>query len=282
MAEGDFFSSLDVDNSARVAVVGSTVAKTLFGDSDPVGQKLRIGLGRNNFLSLDVVGLLQSVGGNTTNSQDNQIYVPISLAQRQISAVRGARNASVVSKITVQVTDKSQIDAAKKGISDLLLSRHNVTTPDFVLNSQDDIAAAANEVNRTMTMLLGVVAGISLVVGGIGIMNIMLVSVTERTREIGIRKAVGAKRSDILMQFLTEALTVTVLGGLFGIVAGVGSAQFLNGRSIAGVGENIQTVISWTSVFAALAVSGVIGIFFGLYPANRAAGLRPIEALHYE
>jgi putative ABC transport system permease protein len=129
---------------------------------------------------------------------------------------------------------------------------------------------------------LGSIAGISLVVGGIGIMNIMLVSVTERTREIGIRKAVGARRVDIMTQFLTEALTVTVLGGLLGIGAGIGVAELLNGRSIAGLGENIQTVVSWTSVVVAFGVSGGIGIFFGLYPASRAAGLSPIQALRYE
>jgi ABC-type antimicrobial peptide transport system permease subunit len=133
-----------------------------------------------------------------------------------------------------------------------------------------------------MTVLLGTIAGISLVVGGIGIMNIMLVSVTERTREIGIRKAVGARRVDIMMQFLTEALTVTAMGGIIGIAAGLGTAQMLNGRNIAGLGDNVQTVVSWTSVVAAFVVSAVIGIFFGLYPAQRAARLRPIEALRYE
>jgi putative ABC transport system permease protein len=133
-----------------------------------------------------------------------------------------------------------------------------------------------------MTVLLGSIAGISLIVGGIGIMNIMLVSVTERTREIGIRKAVGARRGDIMMQFLTEALTVTVAGGLIGIAMGVGTAEFLNGRNIAGLGNNVQTVISWSSVAVAFLVSAAIGIFFGLYPANRAAGLSPIQALRYE
>ncbi len=133
-----------------------------------------------------------------------------------------------------------------------------------------------------MTLLLGSIAGISLLVGGIGIMNIMLVSVTERTREIGIRKVVGARRGDIMMQFLTEALTVTILGGLVGIAVGVGAAEFLNGRNIGGLGENVQTVVSWTSVVAAFAVSAGIGIFFGLYPAQRAARLHPIQALRYE
>ncbi|HLF78653.1 MAG TPA: ABC transporter permease [Dehalococcoidia bacterium] len=282
MEEGEFFSSLDVDQSKRVAVLGSTIAKTLFPGGDPVGQSIRLGLGRNNFMSLEVVGLIKGVGGNAQESRDGQIYVPITLAQRQIAAFRGVRGAQIVNKITVQLQNKDQAETAKKAIEDLLKQRHNVQQPDFVLNSQDDIAAAANEVNKTMTVLLGAIAGISLVVGGIGIMNIMLVSVTERTREIGIRKAVGARRVDIMMQFLTEALTVTALGGLIGIAVGLGTAQLLNGQTIAGLGENVQTVTSWTSVVAAFVVSAVIGIFFGLYPAQRAARLRPIEALRYE
>jgi putative ABC transport system permease protein len=282
MQEGEFFSSLDVDQSQRVAVLGSTIAKTLFPDSDPVGQSIRLGLSRNNFLSLEIVGLIKPVGGNAQESRDGQIYVPITLAQRQLAAFRGVRGAQLVHKITVQLQNKDQAGAAKKAIEDLLKQRHNVQQPDFVLNSQDDIAEAANEVNKTMTVLLGTIAGISLVVGGIGIMNIMLVSVTERTREIGIRKAVGARRVDIMMQFLTEALTVTAMGGIIGIAAGLGTAQMLNGRNIAGLGDNVQTVVSWTSVVAAFVVSAVIGIFFGLYPAQRAARLRPIEALRYE
>jgi putative ABC transport system permease protein len=282
MEDGEFFSSLDVDQSRRAAVLGSTMAQRLFPGGNPVGQSIRVGLGRNNWLSLEVVGLLKPVGGDAQESRDVQIYVPITLAQRQIAAFRGVRGAQIVNKITVQLQGKEAIPAAKVAIEDLLKQRHNVNQPDFELNSQDDIAAAANEVNKTMTVLLGAIAGISLVVGGIGIMNIMLVSVTERTREIGIRKAVGARRVDIMMQFLTEALTVTALGGLLGIGVGIGAAELLNGQSIGGFGDDVQTVISWTSVVAAFVVSAAIGIFFGLYPAQRAARLRPIEALRYE
>jgi putative ABC transport system permease protein len=208
--------------------------------------------------------------------------VPLSTASRQISVQRSSQAGTVVGQITVQVGNKSQIEATKQAIDQLLRDRHNVAQADFTIESQEDIQAAINEVSQTMTVLLGAIAGISLVVGGIGIMNIMLVSVTERTREIGIRKAVGAQRNDILMQFLTEALTVTVAGGLLGVAAGVGAAQFMNGKDIAGLGENVQTVVSWTSVVVAFAVSAAIGIFFGLYPAQRAARLRPIEALRYE
>jgi putative ABC transport system permease protein len=282
LTEGEFFNSVDVDQSKAAVVLGSNLVQTLFPEGDPIGQTLRLGVGRNNFLSLEVVGILASVGGTGSTSRDNLIYVPFTLAQRRISSQFGARSASLVSQITVQLRDREDVSAAKQAISDLLLSRHSVSSADFVIQSQDDIAATANEVNRTMTVLLGAIAGISLFVGGIGIMNIMLVSVTERTHEIGIRKAVGARDSDILMQFLTEALAVTLLGGLLGVGAGITTAQFLDGKDIAGLGNNIRTVISWTSVAAAIVVAGVIGVFFGLYPAERAARLNPIDALRYE
>ena len=282
MSEGDFFSSVDVDQAKEAVVLGSSIVQTLFPDRDPIGQTIRLGVGRNSFLSLEVVGILAPVGGTGPNSRDNLIYVPFTLAQRRISSQFGARSASLVSQITVQVRDKSDVSTAKQAIADLLLSRHNVSSADFVIQSQDDIAATANEVNRTMTVLLGAIAGISLVVGGIGIMNIMLVSVTERTHEIGIRKAVGARDSDILMQFLTEALAVTLLGGLLGVGAGIAAARFLDGRDVAGLGNEIRTVISWTSVAAAIVVAGVIGVFFGLYPAERASRLNPIDALRFE
>src|SRR4029077_9374080 len=161
--------------------------------------------------------------------------------------------------------NKDHIAGIKNELDQLLRQRHKVVDPDFVVESQEDIQATIGEVSKTMTILLGAIAGISLVVGGIGIMNIMLVSVTERTREIGIRKAVGATKSDIMMQFLTEALTVTLMGGLIGIAMGLGTAQLMNGKDIAVLGSNVQTVISWSSVIAAFVVSGAIGIFFGLY-----------------
>jgi putative ABC transport system permease protein len=281
LAEGDFISLNDIDTRARVVVLGATVATRLYPESSPVGESIRLSLGRL-VITATVTGVLAPKGGSVAASQDNQIYLPISTVQNQIQAARGARNTNIVNQITVQVGSKGQIGAAKQAIDSVLRERHQVVTPDYTIESQEDIQAAINEVSQTMTVLLGSIAGISLVVGGIGIMNIMLVSVTERTREIGIRKAVGARKADIMMQFLTEALTVTVLGGLLGIAVGIGTAQFLNGRDIAGLGQNVQTVVSWTSVAAAFAVSAAIGIFFGLYPAQRAAKLRPIEALRYE
>jgi len=281
VASGQFISQDNLDRRSRVAVLGASIAQTLFGDNDPVGQQVRFGFGRN-IVTANVIGVLQPKGGNSAASQDNQVFVPITTAQSQIQVQRTARNTSTVSQITVQVADKSQINQAKADITDLLLTRHQVAEPDFTVESQEDLSAAANQVSQTMTVLLGSIAGISLVVGGIGIMNIMLVSVTERTREIGIRKAVGARRADIMMQFLTEALAVTVAGGLLGIGAGIGVARFLDGRSIAGLGSDVQTVISWTSVAVAFCVSAAIGLFFGLYPASRAARLSPIQALRYE
>jgi putative ABC transport system permease protein len=281
VATGQFITQDDVDRKTRVVVLGATVAQTLFGDADAVGQQVRFGFGRN-LLTATVEGVMTAKGGNASTSQDNNIFVPLTTAESQIQALRSARNTTIVSQITVQASSKSNITRAKADITELLLERHQVAEPDFTVESQEDLTAAVNQVSQTMTVLLGSIAGISLVVGGIGIMNIMLVSVTERTREIGIRKAVGARRADIMMQFLTEALAVTIAGGLIGIATGLGVAHFLNGRNIAGLGNNIQTVVSWTSVVVAFLVSAVIGIFFGLYPASRAAQMNPIQALRYE
>ena len=282
VTDGVFISDDDVTRTARVAVLGATVAHTLFPDGDPVGQQVRLTQG-NNSLNVQVVGVLNAQGGNSTSSYDDQLFLPLSTVQRQLSFQRNARNASaVVSQITVKVSGKNDIESSKAAITQLLLQRHEVATADFRVESQEDLAASAQEVSQTMTVLLGSIAGISLIVGGIGIMNIMLVSVTERTREIGIRKAVGARYADILMQFLTEALTVTILGGLLGIAAGLGAAHFLDGRNIAGLGDNVQTVVSWPSVAIAFVVSAAIGLFFGIYPAQRAAKLKPIDALRYE
>jgi putative ABC transport system permease protein len=281
VGSGAFFTDDDVTQTARVAVLGATVATTLFPDgADPVGQQIRI-QGQNS-VTLQVVGVLKAQGGNSASSYDNQMFVPLTTVQRQLSRTRGSQNTAVVSQITVKVQGKGSLNSAKTAITQLLMERHSVATADFTVESQEDLAASALEVSQTMTVLLGSIAGISLVVGGIGIMNIMLVSVTERTREIGIRKAVGARQADIMMQFLTEALTVTIIGGLVGIVGGVGAATFIDGKSIAGLGDNVQTVISWPSVGIAFLVSAAIGLFFGIYPAQRAARLRPIDALRYE
>ncbi len=211
VASGQFITQDDVDRKTRTVVLGASVAQTLFGDSDPTGQQIRFGFGRN-LITVNVIGVMAKKGGTSTASQDTSIFTPITTAESQIQVQRNARNATLVSQITVQASSKSQIPRAKADITELLLQRHQVADPDFTVESQEDLSAAADQVSQTMTVLLGSIAGISLVVGGIGIMNIMLVSVTERTREIGIRKAVGARRADIMMQFLTEALAVTVAG----------------------------------------------------------------------
>jgi putative ABC transport system permease protein len=282
LASGEWFTDEDVSRSSRVVILGANVAQRIFGENDPVGSRIRFGILRR-VISFTVIGVLTPKGGNSTQSQDDQVFVPLTTSQKQIQSAFGTRGGfSTVNQITVQATNKDAIAGIKTELDQLLRQRHKVVDPDFVIESQEDIQATIGEVSKTMTILLGAIAGISLVVGGIGIMNIMLVSVTERTREIGIRKAVGARKSDIMMQFLTEALTVTVAGGLIGIAMGLGLAQFLNGKDIAGLGSNIQTVVSWSSVVAAFIVSACIGIFFGMYPASRAAGLRPIEALRYE
>jgi putative ABC transport system permease protein len=282
LASGEWFTDDDVQRASRVTILGANVAQRIFGENDPVGNRIRFGVLRR-VISFTVVGVLTPKGGNSTQSQDDQVFLPVTTSQKQIQSAFGGRSGvSTVNQITVQAGNKDQIAGIKTELDQLLRQRHKVVDPDFVIESQEDIQATIGEVSKTMTILLGAIAGISLVVGGIGIMNIMLVSVTERTREIGIRKAVGARKSDIMMQFLTEALTVTILGGLLGIAMGLGTAQFMNGKDIAGLGSNIQTVVSWNSVIAAFIVSAAIGIFFGMYPASRAAGLRPIEALRYE
>ncbi|HEU0075736.1 MAG TPA: ABC transporter permease [Dehalococcoidia bacterium] len=282
MAQGVFFTDEDMQTRSRTVVLGAAVAEQLFPEGNPLDQQVRLSLGNRINVNARVVGVLAAQGGDVSGSQDDQVLMPLTTVSTQVSVTRGAGNTSLVSQITVQVESGGQVDDAKDAITLLLQQRHTVAEPDFTVESQQDLADAANEANAALTVLLGAIAGISLVVGGIGIMNIMLVSVTERTREIGIRKAVGARKGDILLQFLTEALTVTVLGGLIGVGAGVGVAEFLQGRDIAGLGEDVQTTVSWSAVIAAFAISGAIGVFFGLYPASRAANLRPIEALRYE
>jgi putative ABC transport system permease protein len=193
---------------------------------------------------------------------------------------RSPSGSSNVQQIVVKVTEGSKVDETKEDIRQLLLERHDYTE-DFTVSTQNDLTAAARDVSRTLTMLLGAIAGISLVVGGIGIMNIMLVSVTERTREIGIRKAVGASRSDILLQFVVEAIIVTLVGGAVGVLAGVVAARIANGQDF-GTGSPVTTMVAPWSIFVALGVSAIIGLFFGIYPAFRASRLNPIEALRTE
>ena len=278
-AEGDFLTQQDVSASSSVAVLGATTAQNLFGDLDPVGQTIRIGRGQIA-IPFRVVGVMEAKGGTGLGNQDDQIFVPISTLVRKLQVARTAEGSYQVGQIDVEVASKSRIDPAVQTLGDLLRTRHRVAEDDFTIQSQEDTLQALTQTTRTFTILLGSIAAISLVVGGIGIMNIMLVSVTERTREIGIRKALGARRRDILLQFLVESLAVSALGGLLGVAVGVGAARLVNGRQLGA--QTLYTSVAASSVLLAVLVAAAIGIFFGLYPALRASRLNPIEALRYE
>jgi putative ABC transport system permease protein len=213
------------------------------------------------------------------------ILVPLSTMQARLDRNRNSRASQTVDQINVQLADdqKTTSDAAVQNIGDLLRQRHRVAQDDFTIRSQEDLLQTANQITGFITIFLGSVAGISLLVGGIGIMNIMLVSVTERTREIGIRKAIGAKRRDILSQFLIEATVVSIVGGAIGILLGAGGSRLLNGVRLGGPGaQPVQTLVAPDAILLAFTVSALIGLFFGVYPAVKASRLNPIEALRYE
>ena len=268
-AEGGNFSAADVNASTKVALLGNTVATNLFGEANPVGQIVRI-----QNAPYTVVGLLETKGMNMMGmDQDDVVLVPWTSAMVRLTGADSFRS------ITVQVDSADQVDRVMEDIAALLRQRHHLregAEDDFHIHSQQEIMEMATSTAKTMTILLGAIAGVSLLVGGIGIMNIMLVSVTERTREIGVRMAVGARGGDILLQFLVEAVVLSVGGGLIGIGLGIGVAQIVSAK----VGWN--TLVSPQSVALAFLFSAAIGIFFGFYPARKAAGLDPIEALRYE
>jgi len=272
---GEFINQSNVNSRSLVAVLGANVANTLFNGEDPVGQSIRI-----NNVTFRVIGLLEAKGGSGFGNQDDQVLVPLTTAQSRLQRSRsGAGN--VVSQISVQVADANQMDLAIQQISEVLRVRHHVRyEDDFTIRSQQDMLASANQITGVLTLFLGGVAGISLLVGGIGIMNIMLVSVTERTREIGIRKAIGATRSNVLAQFLTEATILSVLGGLIGIAVGAGIARLIAGFPMGSV--TLKPVVALDSILLATLFSLMVGLFFGIYPAFRAARLNPIDALRYE
>jgi len=280
---GRFINEDDITRKGLVAVVGANVAEQLFGDVDPIGRTVRLTVGafRVYFsFSFLVVGVMERKGATATGDEDDLMLIPLPTMQARIPYIRNPKGQSNVHQITIKVTDPDKFGQAKEELSALLRERHGVAKDDFTIRSQEDLVSTVNAVSQTLTVLLGSIAGISLIVGGIGIMNIMLVSVTERTREIGIRKAVGATRRDIMMQFLVEALTVTMLGGGIGVALGITLAKLANGQTVAS--QDVQTVISPLAVILAFGVSAAIGIFFGLYPAFRASRLNPIEALRHE
>ena len=271
---GRVFTQEDVDGAAKVAILGQTVAQSLFGDTDPIGQTVRV-----KKLLCTVVGVLDNKGQNTFGQdQDDVIVIPLTTAKRKVLGVSLA-NARTVNGISIKVADNEDLKEVQQHIRDLVRQRHRLQPgqdDDFGIRSAAEMVQTKDEQAQLMTKLLMSIASVSLLVGGIGIMNIMLVSVTERTREIGLRMAVGARGRDILTQFLVEALTVALIGGSVGVVAGLG-ASF----ALAYFGE-WRTVISPPAILLAFTFSGLIGIFFGFYPARKAAGLNPIDALRYE
>jgi putative ABC transport system permease protein len=269
VADGGFISDQHIAVKAKVAVLGPTTASDLFGEGvSAVGNTIRI-----NGMQFTVVGVTVSKGGSGFNNQDDIVYIPFSTAQQFLFG------GNYVTSIDIQAQDASSMTQIQDDITTLLRGRHNLAenaTADFSILNQNDIVQTASSVTGTFTILLGAVAGISLVVGGIGIMNMMLTTVTERTREIGLRKAIGAKRKDINKQFLAEAIVLTVIGGILGIILGAAVSFFVNYFGV------LTTKVSFRSVLLAFGVSAAIGIAFGYYPARRAAGLNPIDALRYE
>jgi putative ABC transport system permease protein len=266
VTDGTFLTSTDVQTHARVVVIGTTVSTDLFGAQDPIGQAIQL-----NGTSYTVEGLLASKGSNGFQDQDSVVLLPLTTAQDTLVGHSGQLN-----QILVEATSPSTVTAAESEATAILTPSHSNTdgSAAFSVLNQSSLLQTSSSSTHTFTVLLAAVAAISLLVGGIGVMNIMLVTVTERTREIGIRKAIGARKADVLGQFMTEAGLLAVLGGITGVVAGLVGGQF----KIVGV----QPVIQSYSVLLALGVGVAVGLFFGIYPANRAASLRPIEALRYE
>ena len=288
LAAGEFFTDLDIRVNSQVAVIGSVTATNLFGEGvDPTGQTIQLrqvfgvggpgGAQRARILNFRVIGMLETKGTTFGFSRDDQILVPTTTAQRVLTGRTNSVNA-----IVVKAASSDQMANTTADVTDILLRRHKISDPvsaDFTVTNQNDTLAALNQITGTFTLLLAAIGGISLLVGGIGIMNIMLVSVNERTREIGIRKAVGARRRDILTQFLIEAIGLTGIGGILGILLGWGITVVVKQIPAA---SQIPILITPGTVAVAVGVSVGIGVIFGLYPAMRAARLHPIQALRYE
>ncbi len=271
---GRSFTLQDVDSAAKVAVLGQTVVQNLFGEADPVGQAIRI---KN--VPFTVTGVLTPKGQSPTGQdQDDVILVPISTARQKVTGTNMA-NAHAVGTLMVQAAGPKLMDEAQNEMQALLRQRHRLQPgqdDDFTIRNLSEVFAAQESSSRVMSILLGAIASVSLIVGGIGIMNIMLVSVTERTREIGLRLAIGAKTYDILSQFLVEAVTLSILGGVAGIIIGTVASLMISYFA------KWSTLVSPTSIVMAFAFSGLVGVFFGYYPARKAAMLDPIDALRYE
>ena len=272
--KGSFLADEDITGNAPNVVLGANVATSLFAEDDPIGKTIRV---NNN--SFKVVGVMEAKGGTGFGSRDNAVYIPLPIAAAKFT---GGRQRSIgsgksVNGIDIKAATTEDVDAAISEINEVLNARHRTRNgqPDFTVLNQADQIKNAQDQQRTQQIFLLVIAGISLLVGGIGIMNIMLVSVTERTREIGIRKAIGAKERDILTQFIVESILISFIGAIIGVVIGLSAAI------IVGITWK-RTIISIESIFMAMAFAIAVGLFFGVYPAQRASRLRPIEALRYE
>ncbi len=285
LAYGEFFTESDLRLNSQVAVIGSITAASLFGDADAVGQTLQLrqagppgqggGGQRSRIINFKVIGVLEAKGSTFGFSRDDQILVPATTSQRVLTG-----RTNVVNAIVIKAASSETMALTTEDVRTVLLARHKIADPasaDFTVTNQNDTLAALSTITTTFTILLGSIGGISLLVGGIGIMNIMLVSVNERTREIGIRKAVGARRRDIMMQFLIEAIALTGTGGILGILLGWGITEVVKRFQ-----PDVLVVITAGTVAVAVGVSVAIGVIFGLYPAMRAARLHPIQALRYE
>jgi putative ABC transport system permease protein len=268
VTEGRFFTQDELDNTERVAVIGVEVRTNLFGTASPLSQTIRIN--QDNFV---VVGILEKKGQQGWQNQDDQILIPITTAQRRVFG------SDFLTGITIKVQSEKDVDIALVEVEKVLRRQHRLNRDqdnDFSIRNQSDVISTMQETNKTFGFLLAAIAGVSLLVGGIGIMNIMLVSVTERTREIGIRKAIGARRRDIMLQFLVESTTLALAGGIIGIILGVLASYLLSALA------HWNTLISLSSILLSFGFSTAVGLFFGIYPARKASLLNPIIALRYE
>ncbi|MFC1941814.1 ABC transporter permease [Chloroflexota bacterium] len=271
IASGNFFTTQDYQRGAKVAVLGPEVAETLFGTTDPIGQNVRMGT-----MIVRVIGITESKGGGFGSSPDDDIYIPLTAMQQAVAQSRTAQGDRVVSSIALTIIDEEKAEQVTEEITSLLRERHRLgpgVDDDFNIMSMSEISDTITEATGTLTLLLGAIAAISLLVGGIGVMNIMLVSVLERTREIGIRKALGARERDIWGQFLIEAAFLSFSGGIIGVIIGWGISYLISSLGV------MSTVVSVDIIILAVSVSVGIGLFFGFYPAWNASRLNPIDAL---